>query len=71
MLDKANKKIGGVCAGLARYGDLDVTLVRIIWLVIAFSTGIGFLAYIVAWIAMPSDEGLRDRPVQANQPVNV
>jgi phage shock protein C len=58
MLDKANKKIGGVCAGMARYLEVDVTLARVLWLVIAFSTGFGFLAYLVAWIAMPSDHGV-------------
>lgn len=56
MLDKRNKKIAGVCAGLARHMDIDVTLIRVLWLVIAFSTGVGFLAYLVAWIVMPSDE---------------
>jgi phage shock protein C len=68
MLDKSNKKIGGVCAGFARHLDLDVTLVRVLWLVIAFSTGIGFLAYLVAWIVMPSDHGLEPRPVFVQQP---
>jgi phage shock protein C len=58
LLDKRNKKIAGVCAGFARYFELDVILVRIIFLVLAFGTGIGFIAYLVAWIAMPSD---RDR----------
>jgi len=52
-LDKRNKKIAGVCAGFARYLDLDVVLVRLLWLLIAFSTGVGFLAYLVAWIIMP------------------
>jgi phage shock protein C len=56
MLDKRNKKIAGVCAGFARYWDLDVTLLRVLWLILAFSTGIGFVAYVVAWIALPSDE---------------
>ncbi len=52
-LDVENKKIAGVCAGFARYLDIDVTLVRIIWLSIALGTGVGFIAYLVAWIAMP------------------
>jgi phage shock protein PspC (stress-responsive transcriptional regulator) len=68
LLDKANKKIAGVCAGLARYFDCDVTLVRVLWLVIAFSTGLGFLAYLVAWIVIPSDHGLDVRPVMAQSP---
>lgn len=57
LLDKANKKIAGVCAGFARYLDVDVTLVRVVWLAIAITTGIGFLAYVAAWIIMPSDYG--------------
>lgn len=55
MLDKRHKKIAGVCAGFARYFDVDVVLVRIIFLALAFATGIGFIAYLVAWIVMPSD----------------
>ena len=55
MRDMQHKKIAGVCAGLARYFDVDVVLVRLIFLVLALSTGIGFIAYIVAWIVMPKD----------------
>ena len=57
MLDKRNKKIGGVCAGFARYMEVDVILVRTLWLVVAFVTGVGFLAYLAAWMIMPSDYG--------------
>jgi phage shock protein PspC (stress-responsive transcriptional regulator) len=56
MLDKRNKKIAGVCAGFARYWTMDPTLVRVLWLVIALCTGIGFLAYLGCWIVLPSDE---------------
>ena len=59
MLDKENKKIAGVCAGFARFWDIDVTLVRVLWLIVAFSTGCGFIAYLVAWIVVPSDHGSR------------
>jgi phage shock protein C len=50
---RAGKKIAGVCAGFARYIGVDVTLVRLVWLLIALTAGVGFIAYIVAWIAMP------------------
>lgn len=53
---KRGKKIAGVCAGFAAYLNLDVTLVRIAWLVIALTAGVGFIAYLVAWIAMPVEE---------------
>jgi len=53
--DTQNKKIAGVCAGFARYLETDVVLVRVLWLAIAFCTGVGFLAYLVAWVVMPKD----------------
>ena len=58
-----DKKIGGVCAGFSRYFDIDVTLMRVLWLVVAIVTGIGFVAYLVAWIAMPAEGELKMPPV--------
>jgi len=58
-----DKKIAGVCGGFARYLDCDVTLMRIIWLVLAFGTGVGFIGYIIGWIAMPKDYGQSLTPV--------
>src|SRR6266542_2523619 len=52
----AQKKIAGVCAGVARYLGMDVTLVRVIWLLLFLLAGTGFLAYIVCWIVMPREE---------------
>lgn len=45
-------KVGGVCAGVADYLSVDVTLVRIAAVFLAFA-GPGFPAYVVAWIVMP------------------
>ena len=54
-----DKKWAGVCAGLARYLDVDVTLVRIAVVAAFFcSGGLVFLAYIVACFIMPVDYGL-------------
>jgi phage shock protein C len=59
MLDKRNKKIAGVCAGFARYFEVDVVLMRVLWLGMAIGTGgIGFLVYLAAWIVIPADAGL-------------
>ena len=62
MRDMRNKKIAGVCAGIGRYLNADPVLIRIIFLVLAFSTGIGFIAYIIAWIVMPKDTGYIQLP---------
>src|SRR5262249_50526136 len=50
-------KFQGVCAGFARYFDVDVTLVRILWMVFSIwpLPCLGVVAYIVAWIVMPRD----------------
>lgn len=54
-----DKKIAGVCSGLAKYFDIDVTLVRLaVATGIVLSGGLGLVAYIVAWIIMPVDRGV-------------
>jgi phage shock protein C len=51
------RMLAGVCAGVADYLGLDVTLARVIWAVVSVITGgVGVLAYLVAWIIIP-DEG--------------
>ena len=53
------KKIAGVCAGFARYLGMDVTLVRILWLVLCFwPPCVGLIAYFICWIVMPRDPEL-------------
>jgi phage shock protein C len=68
---RANRKIAGVCAGLAEYFDLDVTLVRVLWLVITIFSAIvfGILAYVVAWIVMPEEPEYLPAP-QGHQVTN-
>jgi phage shock protein PspC (stress-responsive transcriptional regulator) len=53
MRSSRDKKIAGVCAGLADYFDLDPTIVRVVWLLAIFFAGTGFLIYIILWIALP------------------
>ncbi len=54
----AEKKIAGVCAGVARYFEVDVTMVRLVWVLLTLLHGFGVLAYLVAWIIMPRDVDL-------------
>ena len=51
--DVNNKKIAGVCAGIANYFDLDPTLIRVIWILLVYVAGTGVLAYLIAWAVMP------------------
>ena len=51
--DESNKVLGGVCAGVANYFGIDTTLVRIIFIL----SGVGFFAYILLWVFVPSNSG--------------
>jgi phage shock protein C len=53
MRSSRDKKLGGVCAGLAEYFDLDPTVVRVIWLLAVLLGGTGLLAYLILWIVLP------------------
>lgn len=52
-LSKTDKKIGGVCGGVAEYFAIDSTLVRLLLVLFALMGGSGVLAYIIAWIVIP------------------
>ena len=57
MRSGRDQKIGGVCAGLAHYFDMDPTIVRVIWGVLAFCYGAGLIASLILWAIAPvSDE---------------
>ena len=68
---RVGRKVAGVCLGVAEYFDLDVTLVRIVWLLTALLTGVGLIAYLVGWIVMPNaPEPLPAAPVSAERAHN-
>jgi phage shock protein PspC (stress-responsive transcriptional regulator) len=53
MRSSGDKKIGGVCAGVADYFDLDPTIIRVVWLLLVLCGGTGLIAYLVLWIVLP------------------
>ena len=64
---RADRKIAGVCAGLAQYLDLDRSLVRILVFFITLACGIfpGVVAYVLGWIIIPEEPVLL--PVATSQ----
>lgn len=50
---KKDRKIAGVCSGVAEYFNIDPTMVRLLWALSILLWGAGILAYLVAWIIMP------------------
>lgn len=53
-----HKMLGGVCAGLAEYFDIDISLTRLIFVALAFLTALlpMIIFYIIAWIIIPEEE---------------
>lgn len=49
-----DKILGGVCGGIARYLEVDPTLIRVLWVLAIFLMGGGILAYIVCWLLIPA-----------------
>ncbi|MBQ1912438.1 MAG: PspC domain-containing protein [Bacteroidales bacterium] len=54
-LDRQNRKIAGVCAGIAKYLDVDVTVVRILFLIALLCGCFGFWVYIIVWAVAPEE----------------
>lgn len=53
---KEGRMVGGVCAGLGRYFEVDVSIVRVLWVVLTvISIGIGIIAYLAAWLIIPEE----------------
>jgi phage shock protein C len=52
---RKDRIIGGVCGGLGNYLSIDPVLVRVVWAILFFAAGVGFLAYILAWIIIPEE----------------
>ena len=50
---RTDRKIAGICGGLANYFDIDPVIVRLAWVLLFFLGGSGIFLYIVAWIIIP------------------
>jgi phage shock protein C len=52
---RSNRMLAGVCGGLAQYFNIDPTLVRVLFVVLAVLGGSGLLIYLVLWIVVPEE----------------
>ena len=50
-----DKKVCGVCGGIANYIDVDPNVIRLIWVIFTLVGGSGLIAYIIAAIIMPDE----------------
>jgi phage shock protein PspC (stress-responsive transcriptional regulator) len=63
-------RIAGVCAGIAAYFDTDVTVVRLLWVVLSVVPGAiigGVIAYAAAWLLMPAGESAVSAPIPSKR----
>jgi phage shock protein PspC (stress-responsive transcriptional regulator) len=51
-----DKMVAGVCTGLANYINIDPTIMRILFVLIAFAGGASVLIYLIMWIVMPEEK---------------
>ena len=61
MRSVTDRKIAGVCGGLAKYLNVDPTVNRIIFLIALICGSIGFWAYIIVWIAAPEENRIENQ----------
>lgn len=52
-------KLFGVCGGIAEYFDVDPTIVRVAWAVLAFAYGTGIIAYLICALCMPKKSEIK------------
>ena len=55
--NKDDVKIDGVCSGIAKYFDMDPTVIRLLWVILTLAGGSGIIAYVVCMFVMPDDPG--------------
>ena len=68
--DADHRVIGGVCAGIAAYWDIELWLVRLIFFILAMM-GVGFLIYIILYIVLPEAKTTAEKIAMKGNPVNI
>lgn len=64
---RIDRMIAGICGGLAKYFDIDPTIVRVLFVVSIFIGGGGIVAYIILWIVVPEEQLIFQSAAQDSQ----
>ena len=59
--DEYHRVFGGVCSGLAEYFEMDVVVVRLLYVFTCFMAGVGFIPYVILWIVLPKKGFMHNR----------
>ena len=65
------KVIGGVCSGIGAYFDIDPVWIRVLFLILLFFTGIGFITYVILWAAIPEAKTTAQKLQMRGEAVNL
>ncbi len=69
--DQEHKVLGGVSSGIAAFFNADVTVIRILFIALIFAGGLGFLLYIILWIALPEAKTITEKMEMQGEPVTL
>jgi len=69
--DPENRIIGGVCAGIGAYWDIDPIIVRVIFVALIFAGGLGALVYLILYIALPEERTTAQKIEMYGEPANI
>ena len=69
--DTDNRIIGGVCAGMGAYWDIDPIIIRIIFVALVLAGGIGALVYLILYIVIPEAKTTAQKIEMKGDPVNI
>lgn len=56
-LSNTNKKLAGVCGGIAEFFGIDPTIIRVLWIICSLIFCSGILAYLICWLVIPRQPG--------------
>lgn len=69
--DPDHRIIGGVCAGMGAYWDIDPIILRVIFVALVFAGGLGALTYLILWIVLPEAKTTAQKIEMKGEPVNI
>ncbi len=69
--DTDNSYVGGVSSGLAHYFGIDVVWIRLAWILLIISAGVGVLLYILLWVLVPEASTTAEKIMMTGEPVTI
>ena len=69
--DPDNRVIGGVCAGMGAYWNIDPVILRMIFIALVLAGGLGVLVYLILYIVLPEAKTTAQKIEMKGEPVNI